>query len=262
MKVINKAVAKDNNCLPKFYVIGGSHIYGFKSDVGGDIDVRGFHLAPAHDFFKVKRPKEQIIINQGKITHGYEDYADIEFVSYELRKFGKLLSVMNFNILEWLYKGKVIMNGEPLWIDTLKAEIPKFLPGDVPYHYQGMAMQNYKKYLNPKGDSYKPTAKKFLYVLRGLLGAEYIQGTKTIESDINVLADTILSEYSKSVVERLIEIKKKRENKTVPIPLEQRARSLILSLNKTIMRYKKVGNNEELESFINNWMIKVRGIVT
>lgn len=58
-KVIQWSIARDNHCFPKFYVIGGSDIYGFKSIAGSDVDVRGFHMAPKNNFLLLGRVKEQ-----------------------------------------------------------------------------------------------------------------------------------------------------------------------------------------------------------
>ena len=253
IKVITKAVSQQNNCYPRFYVIGGSDIYGFKSDVGSDIDIRGFHVSPKELFFNIDKVKEQVIINQDGLTQGFEQYPDIELVSYELRKFGILLSKMNFNILEWLFKGKVIMNGVPLQIDQLKENIEKFLPGNVPFHYLGMSKQNYRKYLDrSNSECYKPTAKKFLYVLRGLYAAKYISENNKIESDIVTLSD------KNSLVMELIKIKKKHEKIELDNDIQKEARTLIIEMMNNIEKQEKPDTNTELNKVINKWMSELR----
>jgi len=256
IKVITRAVAKEHKCEPRFYVIGGSDIYGFKSEAGSDIDVRGFHTAKSDGFFEVERVKEQIIINQDGLTEGYEKFSEIELVSYELRKFGKLITVMNFNILEWLYHGKVVMNGEPMLMDKLRDELKQFLPHTVPFHYMGMAKQNYHKFLNRENsECYRPTAKKFLYVIRGLLGAKYVAKYKDIQSDIRVLSKRVLD--GNDIIDRLIEIKQKHENQRVPTEVENKGRDLILELMD--MKLKKIPTKDKkLINFVNDWMKEVR----
>lgn len=187
--VIKKAVQKQYNCEPKFYAVSGSHIYGFPSKEGSDIDLRGFHLADGHGYMTLDEPKEQIIINQSENpTQGFEHVEEVELVSYELKKFGSLLYKTNFNVLEFLFYGKTVMNGDPLEIDSLRNLFHEHLPANVPYHYRGMAKQNYHKYLNREKEAYAPTAKKFLYVIQGLLAAEYISTYAEIQPDITVVA--------------------------------------------------------------------------
>lgn len=157
-------------------------------DEGGDVDIRGFHVADAKEFTDLETPEEQIQVNQGTVTEGFEFCEGYELVSYELRKFGKLLWKTNFNVLEWIYCGHVLVNGPALLMDQLRDMMSRHLPADVPEHYIAMAEQNYHKHLRGGKESYRPTAKKHLYVLRGLLAAIYTGATGKIEADIRKLA--------------------------------------------------------------------------
>jgi len=250
LRMIDLAIRKQG-LKPIFYVIGGSDIYGFKSNNGSDTDVRGFHIAPNERFYKISPPKEQIIVNQGNTTQGFESFEDIELVSYELRKFGKLLYKMNFNILEWLFCGKHLINGIPLQIDVLKREILKQLPSCVPYHYLGMAKQNYYKFLNNNKASYRPEAKKFLYVLRGLLAGKNVYNNKTIESDITKLSNH-------QIIKDLIKEKRKHEKQSLPDYLEARAREAIFVLFEEVANYTKKPPSTNFRDYIDSWMMKVR----
>lgn len=247
--VIKKAVQKRNNCRPLFYVVGGSHIYGFPSDEGGDYDVRGFHLDDWRKYASLNEPEEQIIVNQGGITDGFASVPDIELVSYELKKFGKLVSGLNFNVIEWVLHGEQIINGCPLALNSLKNLIRINLPSDVPRHYKGMAKHNYKKYLNPERDAYKPTAKKYLYVLRGLLGAKYVIENENIVADIREMC-------SNNTIEKLIEVKKEKEDKEISSELKEESEELIVELFDEIdvSGYNRVDIREAL----NNWMKGIR----
>lgn len=217
-RVVGKAVRADGDRrFPKFYALSGSHIYGFASDAddGGDYDVRGFHTVPAERWANLDEPKEQIIINQGTTTQGYEAWADVDFVSYEIKKFGSLLDQGNFNVLELVFDGPQLVNGCPLEINALKDLVREHLPMDVPYHYRGMATSNYKRYLDPEKDNYTPSAKKFLYVIRGLLGATYTHEHEDIEPDVRELAIQVGTDGSLETVERLIEVKLEGETAMV-----------------------------------------------
>lgn len=257
--IIEKAVQKKHNSKPRFYVVGGSHIYGFPSDEGGDIDVRGFHTTDWKKYATLNPPEEQIMVNQGGVTEGFESHPEVDLVSYELRKFGYLLSKMNFNVLEWFSNGKIVMNGVPLSIDSLKEIIGEELPGEVAHHYRGMAKSNYKKFLDKNRESYKPTAKKFLYVIRGLLGAEYVSKEEEIEADINNLASELLDKSGIKTVKRLIEVKNEDENIEAPDELKERGHDLIKDLFDEL-EIKVDGSRERLKKKIDNWMLNLRGI--
>lgn len=257
--IIQKAVQKRENWEPKFYAISGSHIYGFPSKESSDVDVRGFHIADGTRYMTLDSPQEQKIINQSENpTEGFEHVEDVELVSYELKKFGSLLHKSNFNVLEFLFHGKTVMNGDPMAIDALKDIIEDYLPADVPYHYRGMAKQNYHKYLD-KDSNYRPEAKKFLYVIRGLLAAEYVQENASIEPDINVLAEHLLGYEDIETINDLIEVKRDDEFEHAPEELQEKAHDLISKLfNDLELEEDKKVEVTEYRQEINDWMIKVR----
>lgn len=254
-KVIRKAVAQENRCYPKFYVIGGSDIYGFKSDKGSDFDVRGFHVAPAAEFLKLDPPKEQIIINQGGVTQGYEAFADVDLESFELRKFGQLVRVMNFNTLEQLFAGIPLINGERASMDLLREEIVKHMPGDVPYHYMGMAKMNYHKYLAGT-NLHKLEAKKYLYVLRGALAARFVMKYKDIQPNIRIMATCLLDNKDVCTIEELIYVKKYAEDGKVDDKLHKASMKLIMRLLEGV-NAKKTGTTIPAP-FLNDWMLGIR----
>lgn len=255
-RVIDRAVRGHNDCKPAFYAVTGSHVYGFPSEEGGDVDVRGFHLADGNRYALLNRPDEQIIVNQDGVTDGFEDVAHVDLVSYELRKFGRLLYKANFNVLEVVFCGDQIVNGVPLEIASLRSLVEDHLPLDVPTSYFGMAKNNYRKYLNPERDSYSPTAKKFLYVLRGLLAAQYVQDEATIEADVTVLADEVLGETD--LVEELIAVKRDDETALVSNELAARADDQITVLFNEIDPPERA-EKAEFRDAIDDWMVKVRG---
>lgn len=254
-------VVKDRQDLfelnPKFYVISGSHIYGF-DDESSDVDIRGVHIADGTRYALLEEPVPQITVNQGEKKE-FENYPRCDLCSYELKKFGKLIHGMNFNVLEWLFHGEVVMNGIDLELDVLRSMIKEHLPANVPYAYEGMAKNNYHKYLNSNKESYTPSPKKFLYVIRGLLGASYVMKEKEIEPDIRVLAEKCLETKDLEVVNDLIEFKKNSDRDYVGTQLRRKAHSLIESLFKGLdididIPEQKKGLREEID----DWMLKVR----
>lgn len=254
---IDRAVRPQDDASPVYYTVTGSHIYGFPSEDGGDIDVRGFHLAPAESYLKLNTPREQFVVNQDGVTEGFEDYADIDLVSYELKKFTSLLYSANYNVLEVVFEGTEIMNGSPLEIQSLRALIEEELPLDVPKTYFGMAKSNYWKFLNPNSGKYRPTAKKYLYVIRGLLGSEYTRQEATIQADITNLAAWWGDDDLQALVTELIETKRASEKAMTTNEQADRADAWITRLFNHAEPPEEVDKTRYQER-LNDWMLKVR----
>ncbi|MFB6178603.1 MAG: DNA polymerase beta superfamily protein [Halorientalis sp.] len=189
---IEAAVAqKGTQHRPRFYAITGSHIYDFES-ADSDIDVRGLNVVPPEEYAYLETPAEEVTVNMDGTTEGFEEYAEVDLRSCELRKFGSLLAKANYNVIELVFEAPTVMNGMPLEMDALQALIREHLPMNVPHAYLGMAKSNYYKHLDPeKSEGYEPKAKKFLYVYRGLLGAQYVINHEDIEANVHELAKSV-----------------------------------------------------------------------
>lgn len=254
-RAIDRAVGARDDCTPAFYAVTGSHLYGFPSETGSDVDVRGFHVADGARYALLDRPDEQILVNQDGVTEGFEGVADVDLVSYELRKFGRLVSESNFNVLEAVFCGDQIRNEVPREIAALRSLVEDYLPLNVPAAYVGMARSNYRKHLDPERDGYEPTAKTFLYVLRGLLAAKYVREAASIEADVTVLADELLGETD--IVADLIAVK--RDDAAAPVPAELAARAD--ERITTLFDGMDPGERRETVEFrdaVDDWMLAVR----
>lgn len=274
MKNINKIVVnelshgvldffKNKNEEPIFYTISGSHLYGFPSE-SSDIDIRGFHIAPDSEFVKLNTPKEQYEKNELR-----KDGVKTDMVSYELRKFGKLIHKMNFNVLEWLYNSHnihyQIYNANPKEVNDLIKKLKPY-QGMVARHYYGMAKGNYHRWLKKEGKGkYTPTPKKFLYVTRGLLGALIAVNNKTVVPNIKEMIltnivnhyDPILSDDVKYIIDDLIELKINEKN--IPTADIEKYQETLEKLFKIVENEKFPKNNKnELREKINEWMINLR----
>lgn len=255
-RLVDKAVRRDGDeCRPAFYAVTGSHIYGFPSEEGGDVDVRGFHVVDGQRYTLLDEPAEQIVVNQDGVTPGFEDYGEIDLVSYELKKFVSLVYQANYNVLEVVFDGVEIVNGMPLELAALRRLIEEELPLDVPRSYFGMAKTNYWKHLNPNRESYTPTAKKYLYVLRGLLGAQYVIDEEAINADVRELSEHGLG--STELVEELIDVKQSHESAEVNDDLAERADNQITDLFNDIDPPEHADKDEYREK-LNDWTLKVR----
>jgi predicted nucleotidyltransferase len=254
---IEAAVAqKGTQHRPRFYAVTGSHVYGFDS-ADSDIDVRGIHVAPAAEYAYLETPAEEVTVNMDGVTEGFEEYAEVDLRSYELRKFGSLLAKANYNVVELVFEAPTVMNGMPLQMDALQELIRDYLPMNVPHAYLGMAKSNYYKHLDPeKEQGYTPVAKKFLYVYRGLLGAQYVIDREDIEADVFALAEAV-DDGDPELVAELVRHKRESGDEFLPDYLEARARQAItrqFNALDPLPEPDKTGYREALDE----WMRKVR----
>ncbi|MFB6099864.1 MAG: DNA polymerase beta superfamily protein [Candidatus Nanohalobium sp.] len=240
---------------PLFYALSGSHLYGFPSEKGGDIDIRGFHAVNSEEHLKLDSPREQLEVEKEWDSSFTQSKMDL--VSYELKKFGYLVFKTNFNVLEWIFGENIVWNQREEELEELQEIVESHLPADVPYHYRGMAEQNYDKFLNPDSGSYNLSAKKYLYVLRGLLGAKFIQENHELEPDITKMADQLLKKEEKEIIEELIEEKLEKETETASKELREEADKLINDLFDDV-EVEADKDDEKLSQQIDDWMLKVR----
>jgi predicted nucleotidyltransferase len=140
-------------------------------------------------------------------------------------------------------------------METLRSLVEDHLPLDVPTSYVGMAKNNYRKYLNPERDSYEPTAKKFLYVLRGMLAAQYVQETRSIEADVTVLTEAVRGETG--LVEDLVAVKREEDTGHVPDELAARADEQITALFDESDPPERV-EKSAFRDAIDDWMLSIR----
>lgn len=254
--VVDRAVPDD--ATPSFYAIAGSRIYGFPSERGGDVDVRGFHAVDGDRYLELDGPREQFVVNQGGVTPGFEEYGDIDLVSYELKKFGSLLHGANFNALEVVFDGIEVLNDVPSEMRSLRALIEDELPLDVPKTYHGMARSNRRRFLDPDGGAYDPRAKIYLYVLRGLVASEYVRREGTIAADITALVDWYGDDALRDVVDELIAEKRRGEGERVGDRLAAEADGWIERLFDE-SDPPEGATKEAYRERLNGWMLTVRG---
>jgi hypothetical protein len=148
-----------------FAVESGSREWGFAS-ADSDYDVRCVHVYPASRYLGIIPYRDQIDKTE----------APIDLVSWDIHKFAHLLLASNPSVSEWLQSTtsytasatRTVFKGlfeEQASLLTLKK------------HYIGMARQNYEHYVRGKS---AVSAKKWLYILRGLACSEYIIDAKKI----------------------------------------------------------------------------------
>ncbi|MDK2125703.1 nucleotidyltransferase domain-containing protein [Chitinimonas sp. DQS-5] len=138
----------------------GSRAWGFASP-DSDYDVRFLYVHQPEWYFRVEPQRDVIELP-------ISDELDIS--GWELRKALQLLRRSNPTLLEWLDSPIVYRRDEAV-IDKLRTLAPVFFSRRKGrWHYLAMARKNFRDYL--QGDTVR--LKKYLYVLRPLLAARWI----------------------------------------------------------------------------------------
>lgn len=258
--VIERAVAgtaDGHQRNPRWFAVTGSHVYGFPS-ASSDLDVRGFHTVPADRYAMLDRPQnDEVTVNMDGTTDGFEDVAEIDLRSSELRHFGHLLRKANYNVMELVFCAPQVMNGVPLELDALRALLREHLPVNVPHSYVGMAKSNYYNYLDPaKTEAYDPRPKKYLYVYRGLLGAQYTHDEHAVEADVRALAEAV-DWGDRAMVDELISLKRDADIETVGGDFEDTVRDEIAAAFNRVPDFGPVDKHDYVAA-LDDWMRKVR----
>ena len=173
-----------------FYTISGAHLYGYPSS-DSDYDIRGCHIMSARDICGLSVPKDFIERMEG----------DIDFVSFDIKKELDLVLSNNSNVLEHIFASPLITRpGFP----RLKKIAGLALSKKIYNPYHGLAMHNWKKYVEPKNVSFeKSPVKKYLYVLRSQMAGIFALETGRIEPNIR----TLNRHFNYPVVDDLIALK-------------------------------------------------------
>lgn len=195
----------------------GSRAWNFHSP-DSDYDVRFVYVRPQKDYLSVSEGRDVCEAFKGisKGTAYDDDLLDI--VGWDLKKALYLMRKSNPQLLEWLHGPLPYFIRDPAFNEYLKhvaSQVTSMQP--IYMHYRGMATGNFREYL--QGDMVR--YKKYLYVIRPLLAAQYVAETMTVPPvEFDALwaatAGVHSEEFGKSV-ERLLEYKKKsQETDTMP----------------------------------------------
>ncbi|WP_148713646.1 nucleotidyltransferase domain-containing protein [Chitinolyticbacter meiyuanensis] len=138
----------------------GSRGWGFASP-DSDYDVR-FVYVHRPDWYLRVAPQRDVI--ELPIDH------ELDISGWELRKALQLLARSNPTLFEWL-DSPVIYRADADWVAQVRALAPAFFsPRKTRWHYLAMARKNFRGYL--QGNTVR--LKKYLYVLRPLLAAQWV----------------------------------------------------------------------------------------
>jgi len=180
MKIIKselKKMEKENHIKILFAVETGSRLWRFESK-DSDYDIRFVYIRQTKEYLKLHKPADVIM----------KQIDDKDFVGFDIYKFCNLLMNSNPSIIEWLQSDLIYFDDgitkKKLWEIAQKNYNPLALVN----HYKSMGKQNYLKYLK-SGDL--TTEKKYLYSLRGICVAKWVENKRTIAP---VIFESLLKE--------------------------------------------------------------------
>src|SRR3989338_11586287 len=160
-----KEVEKEHEVSVVWAIESGSRAWGFDS-YDSDHDIRCMHIGKLEDYIGLSPPLQQI--------NRFKNNLDLE--SWDIKKVAELALKSNPQIAEWL-RSPIIYIDSPIR-QRFKEYFDKGCSLEfLRQHYLRMSKQNYHKYMSI-GMSH--SCKKYLYVLRGIACAVYIEKEKKL----------------------------------------------------------------------------------
>lgn len=237
--VLDERVAdREASERPVFYAIVGSHAHG-TAVPGSDVDVRGFHVAPAREHVRVTHPPDRYAV----------DPNDLDLVSHELRAFGRLLRDGDLNAVETALSPHDLVDRDD--VQDLRALVRDALPLDVPRRYAGMARSNFMQ-ATADGDP-----KAYLHAVRGLLAAVYVREHGDLVLDVHDLSKAVLGDDD--LVSALVDAKR---NGALSPELAETADDVVEDLFDRVPEECPGVEKAAFETEIDRWMFDVRETVT
>jgi predicted nucleotidyltransferase len=174
----------------------GSRGWGFASP-DSDYDVRFLYVHPLPWYLQVSAGRDVIELP-------ISDELDIN--GWELRKALGLLKKGNATLIEWL-DSPVVYRADEAFLDALRDAAQRtHRPERSFHHYVHMARTNYREYL--RGETVR--LKKYLYVLRPLLAALWIEQSRGVAPmRFAALVETIVTDAGlRAAIEQLLVAKR------------------------------------------------------
>jgi uncharacterized protein len=190
-EIINliRRVEKENGVKVLWAIESGSRAWGFASE-DSDYDIRCMHVGKIDDYLSLSPPPSQVNAVEG----------DLDLESWDIKKFAELTLKSNPQIAEWL-RSPVIYIDSPV-----RKQFKKYFDEGcslefLRQHYIRMAKQNYHKYM---GAGMSHSCKKYLYVLRGIACARYIEKENELPPLPYKEVIQCLPEYARKFFERCV----------------------------------------------------------
>ncbi len=188
-----KEIEKNENVKIIGAFESGSRAWGFASP-DSDYDIRFIYIRNKNDYLKLEAIRDVI-------EYPIDDLIDIN--GWDLQKALRLLYKSNPTVFEWCSSPIVYMESDLLL--KFKSLMPNFFSCKSSlFHYLNMAESNYRSYLKTPN----VRIKKYFYVLRPLLAAQWIVNKKSQPPMLfKELVDSELDVSIKPVVEKLLQLK-------------------------------------------------------
>jgi predicted nucleotidyltransferase len=247
---VREALARlevEQNVRVLFACESGSRAWGFASR-DSDYDVR-FLYVHARDWYLSVEDRRDVL--EQPIAD------DLDVSGWELRKALRLLRKSNPPLLEWL-KSPFVYQHDPVFVAEFGALAAEFYsPRRCFAHYLHMAHGNWRDYLR---DRKEVSLKKYLYVLRPLLGCRWIErGLGQVPMLFAHLVENVLEEAAvREALEELVARKQAGHELAVAPPVEVLSRFVeaelprLESLNEPD---EVVPNVEELSRFFRRYAL-------
>ncbi|TQF68106.1 nucleotidyltransferase domain-containing protein [Pseudoalteromonas luteoviolacea] len=158
-----KKAEQEHNVKVLYAIESGSRSWGFASP-NSDYDVRFIYVHPKDWYLSVMLEDKRDVIE-------YPITDEIDINGWDLRKALKLLKASNPAIGEWLNSPIVYINEDNFKTQAQALFARYYRTERGLYHYINMAKSNYRGYLKQE----KVPLKKYLYVLRALSAAKWIE---------------------------------------------------------------------------------------
>ena len=174
----------------------GSRGWGFASP-DSDYDVRFIYVHPLSWYLQVSRQRDVIELPV---------CGELDISGWELRKALGLLRKGNATLIEWL-DSPVVYRTDTVFLCAMQdAARQTHQAGRSFHHYMHMARKNYRVHLTGA----RVRLKKYLYVLRALLAAMWIeQGRGGAPMRFRVLADAMVTDaVLRQAIDELLTIKR------------------------------------------------------
>ena len=215
----------------------GSRAWGFASE-DSDYDIRCMHMGDLNSYLGLELSRQQINL--------IKDNFDLE--SWDIRKFAELSIKSNPQIAEWL-------RSPIIYVDSrVRNQFKKYFDEGcslefLRQHYIRMSKQNYHKYMG-LGTSH--SCKVYLYVLRGIACAIYIEKENKLPPLPYKEVIEYLPEYARKFFERCV-IQKNTTEKAKIIADERVSRFVESYIGQS---FNKVDKTFKKKEELNRYLIK------
>lgn len=197
-----KQLEKRENIRILFAVENGSRVWNMDSQ-DSDYDVRFVFCRPLKDYIRLDPLPE--VINAAydeKLEPCPVQGSMLDMSGFDIFKYLKLLSNSNPTAVEWLMSPVVYLGDNNLPLRKYVQE--NFNPEKLFYHYYGLFKRNCS---DSAGSSQKLTYKKYLYAMRGILNAGYVEDKGKIPPlDFRQTVRESQDSLSEDVYKKLLEV--------------------------------------------------------